>query len=289
MKRRLDLLHRRAAIRGRQQKPMEKTEEKNTTRLDDPAGVMAHAAKYLGGVALIVLGGYSGKDWQALRDRINPDVILGGNGVNQSIPNLDYWVCAENMTISHHMAQKGDKRAIEFMRMFNHPSGAKVRLVNHKSWNYLTDTRNCIKIDRKGFDRSGIPASFSFRAYGDGLLNGWVFERRDAIKVPTSVGTVATQLLHVAGILGVSEIHTIGIDLIQRGSDSHHWYRYPAYQPDKFRTPGMFVEYRGFQTQLIWIETAEFLSTLPPVLERDGIEWVDHSDGLLNDKIFHGV
>lgn len=259
------------------------------TRQDDPAGVMAHGGRYAGGKALIILGGNSARRWREVQEEIQADVILGGNGVNMVVSNLDYWVCAENMTVSNKMALRGDPRAIEFMRMFNYPSGAKTKLVNYISWDLLNDKSNAIKIDRKGWDRGKIPASFSFRNYGDGLLNGWRFDHPSAITVPTSVGTVGVQLIHMAGILGVSEIHTIGFDLVQQGDKSHHWYSYPIYQPDKFRRPGMFVDYLGLHTQLIWIETAEFLKTLLPYFKREGIQWIDHSQGLLSDEIFSGI
>ena len=251
-------------------------------RADNPKHVMQHANRYKGGKALIVLGGYSGAGWRDLVQELKPDVLLGGNGVNQMIDNLDYWMCAENMNFSNGAAARGDPRAVAFMEMFYRNSGAKVKLISHWSWNLLHDKKDCISIMRnQGFGRGVVPENFSLREYGDGLLNGWIFKHEEAISMATRVGTVGAQLLHMAGILGCAEVHTIGLDLLQRDDNSHHWYPYPVYRIDRFRRAGMFVEYKGVQTQLIWIETAQFLKSMQPYFERDGLKWVDHSQGLL--------
>jgi hypothetical protein len=245
----------------------------------DAAGVMKHAGLYAGKKALIILGGTSSRDWEKVRQAVDPDVLLGANGVNALINNLDYWLCAENMTRSYQLAQKGDERSIEFMKMFNR-NNAKFRLYSHWSWGLVPEKDNCICIRREGYEKGQIPKSFSFREYGNGLLNGWVFRNSIAGKL-MRVGTVAAQLLHMAGILGVSEIHTIGLDLMFKDDASHHAYEYPIYQPDLWRKPGMFVEYKGVKTQHVWIDTADFFAGVEPFLARDGILWVDHSHGLL--------
>lgn len=245
----------------------------------DPAGVMQHAGRYSGKKALLVLGGSSSKDWESIREKISPDVLLGANGVNGMIDNLDYWICAENMTRTYQLANNGDKRHQEFMAMFNR-NNSKVRLYSHWSWKIVPEKSNCICIRREGYERGRIPANFNFRDYGAGLLNGWVFRNPKAGKL-MRVGTVAAQLMHLAGILGVSEIHTIGLDLMFKESGSHHAYQYPKYEPDLWRKPGMFVKYKGKKTQEVWIETMEFFKEVEPFLERQGILWVDHSQGLL--------
>ena len=250
-------------------------------RLDDPAGVMAHAAKYLGGIALIVLGGESGSRWREVMEEIKPDVILGGNGVNQAVSDLDYWMCAENMNYTSKRAAVGDGRAIEFMKMFYHESGAKIKLVSHHSWNLLKDTTNCISIRRMGYETGKIPPDFSLRVYGDGFMSGDVFRDTTVLRLPQRVGNVGVHLLHMAGILGCEEVHTIGFDMILKNKNRHHFYKYPIYQPDHFRTPKIFVNYQGMDTQVIWIETAKFLKSMEPYFERAGMDWFDHSGGLL--------
>lgn len=247
-------------------------------RLDDPAGVMEHTGRYSGGVALVILGGYSAKRWQELYASIRPDVIIGANGVNSMVHGLDYWVIAENMTRTARLANEGEADAIRYMEMFNRDAGAKCKMVSHHSWRRLLDTRNCIKIRRHEYLIDG--SDFNFREYGYGFLQGWVLQHTEA-GVPVNVGTVGTQLLHLAGILGVAEVHTIGFDLMFREDNHHHAYDYPLYEADRFRNPEAFVEYKGYKSQWVWIETAQYLKQIEPLFERDGLTWRDHSEGLL--------
>ena len=249
-------------------------------RPDDPEKLMRHAGEYAGGTALIVLGGYSAAGWEALRDEIKPDVILGGNGVNALVHGLDYWACAENMTP---WATKEDPRSISLMQMLYRDTGAKVKLISHRSWHLLKETTNCIRIMRDKNHGNGLGATpdyFSFRYYGGGFLNGWLFKHRDA-GAEVHTGTIGTHLLHLAGILGCAQVHTIGFDLCFKEKQAHHAYPYPIYSPDRYRTEKMFVNYEGLDTQLVWIETASFLKEILPYFERDGLQWRDHSEGLL--------
>ncbi len=247
---------------------------------DQPEKVMEHAGRFKDGKALLILGGFSAQEWESLRDDIKPDVILGANGVNAMVNNLDYWMCAENMARTKQLADTGDQRSAEFWDMFIRDAGAKVKLISHWSWYLLKDTSNSICIRREGYDRHHILPEFNFRTYGKGLLNGWVFKNAIAGR-PLRVGTVAAQLMHFAGILGVREIHTIGLDLIFHKTNNHHAYQYPIYQPDFWRRPGMFINHKGAKTQRVWLETAQFFADVEPYLERDGIIWRDHSNGLL--------
>jgi len=248
-------------------------------RPDDPQGVMQHADKYTGGKALIVLGGYSARDWERVRDEIRPDVILGANGVNSMITDLDYWMCAENMTRAHNLAAKGDERNRQFFEILNR-KGARVRLVSHRSWWLLEDKSDAVCIRRKGYDLHEIPENFSIREYGEGYWSGWLLKQTEA-GVPVRVGTVGLHLLHHAGILGCAEAHTIGFDLMFRKEEGHHWYPYPTYQPDRFRNETMFTRWEDIPTQHYWIETAQYLQAVEWMFERDGMRWVDHSNGLL--------
>jgi hypothetical protein len=95
------------------------------------------------------------------------------------------------------------------------------------------------------------------------------------------VGTVGAQLLHMAGILGCAEVHTVGFDLMFCDNHAHHAYDYPLYKRDKFRTDKYRVEYKGIDTQWTWIETAQWLKEIEWIFERDGLKWFDHSGGLL--------
>lgn len=249
-------------------------------RYDDQLGMKEHEQRYYGGKALVILGGYSAKEWQALRDEIKPDVILIANGVNSIVHGADYWVCAENLTRSHRMAYQGDADSQKIVEMFHREAGAKTRLVSHRSIDRLKDRQNAISIRRQGYELNEIGAWFSFREYGLGLLAGWELQHKEAGAV-VHVGTVGAQLLHLAGILGCDEVHTIGYDLMFRSDEHHHAYDYPNYKVDKFRTDKYRVNYKGVDTQWTWIETAQWLRAIEWVFERDGLKWFDHSVGLL--------
>lgn len=243
-------------------------------RLDAPEKVAEHQGRYSGKVALCVLGGASGAGWKKLRDELIPDVFLGANGANL-IRCLDYWLLSENLTRTARMAEQGDPEAKRVMFMFNAWTEAPVKMISYKSMHLVKDPTGYIPI------RTAIMTpDFSWREYGNGLLVGPVMQR-SGVGAPLHVGTVGLHMLHLAAILGAREIHTIGFDLCFKDGAAHHWYNYPDYHPDRYRTPEAFVEYKGLKTQWAWIEAARYIKTLESGLEAAGITWHDHSDGLL--------
>lgn len=250
-------------------------------RKDDPVGMMEHINRYKDGKALVILGGYSGSRWQEINEEVKPDVLLIANGVNAMIQNADYWLCAENMNFQKKLALTGEQRAIELMKMFYH-KGGKVNLVSYLSWDLVQDKSDCICIQRHGdCERLQEFKKINIREYGLGFMSGWLLRHREAGAL-VHVGTVGIHLLHLAGILGCTEVHTIGYDLMFReGYKGHHWYKHPTYQSDKFRKPEMFIEYKGVKTQWVWVETAECLKEAEQMLAEQGLQWTDHSEGLL--------
>lgn len=253
-------------------------------RPDDYKAMQALEGKYMDGVALVVLGGPSGKNWQQLKEEVKPDVILTANGAAQI--GADYWLLAENMHYQHLEATRmKSERAKGFMDMINAPNDAKTRLISHRTWDLIKDRRNCIRIRRVGWEKLSDP---SLREYGDGFLYGPLFKRPDCVqpKINFHVGTVGTHLLHLAGILGCREVHTIGFDLCFREGD-HHWYKHPKYEPDRFRTAQMFTTFvpdnggPPLDTAHDMIDAAVFLNSIEWLFIRDELEWTDHSDGLL--------
>jgi len=182
-------------------------------------------------------------------------------------------------------SEEARERGFAFARMLNAPNTARWKLVNYRSWGLLDSFEHCISLRRFGRELDEMDG-FSFREYGDGYLWGWMMKNTQALKpsINTHVGTVAAQLLHHAGILGCAEVHTIGLDLMFK-RDRHHWYDHPRYQPDRFATEAMFLrrEYgrRIVDTRWDMLETAQFLRAVEYLFERDGLAWVDHSDGLL--------
>lgn len=256
-------------------------------RKDDPYGMELYKGAHYGEKALIVLGGSSGAGWKDLRDEIEPDVILGANGTCFEIQNLDYHLVVENMHLAAKYAGRGSQRYQKMMEILDTRYKAKVRLISYLSWDLIQDRQNVVKIKRMGElgdDYEEQLQRFSFREYGDGFLAGPIFAQRGALKserIKFRVGTVGTQLLHVAGILGVKEVHTIGMDFCFRDQKRHHWYSYPTYQPDQFRSAAMFTRYKGIDTQWDWVEGALWLNSIEPLFDKAGLKWIDHSHGLL--------
>jgi hypothetical protein len=249
-------------------------------RYDEPEKVMLQAGRFDGGRALIVLGGYSARGWRDIKDEINPDVLIIANGVNSMIHGADYWICAENMTRAHREAAKGSEADKQLVEMYHRDAGARCRLVSHHSIDLLKDHSNCIAIRRQGYELEEMDRWFSLREYGLGLLAGWLLQHKEA-GAPVHVGTVGAQCLHLAGILGCAEVHTIGYDLVFRNNEHHHAYEYPKYKTDRFRSSQYRLQYKGVDTQWAWVETAQWLKAIEWVFERDGLMWVDHSHGLL--------
>ena len=234
-----------------------------------------------GGKALIILGGISSQKWMEVREDINPDILLGANGVNSMIPHLDVWMCIENMRRSSRLARKGDPNAVQFMNMFQR-TGPAIRIVHRKSFALLHDKEKAIPATKApSFDADKIPENFSFRDYGQGYIKGALMKNKETIgDLKLAVGTVGLQLIHHAGILGCSEIHTIGFDLCFKEKD-HHSYPYPAYAPNTYFKPENFIEYHGLKTMTFWLEGAQYLLDMKPQMLKDGIVWIDHSNGLL--------
>lgn len=258
-------------------------------RPDDPDTMQIHHNRFPGGRALVVLGGPSAGNgnWKRLWDELKPDVLLTCNG-GTSIPGADYWMLAENMSRAALHAEYGKVRDQQFMRMFTDPNTASTKLISHRSWHLLDwfgiDASNCISIRRVGWEFT--KDDFSLRRYGEGFFYGPLFSRQEAVSrhVKYHVGTVALHLVHLAGILGCAEVHTIGYDLSfpDGRAGRHHWYSHPHYEPDKFRTEQMFTSFQGrLETQWDWIDAAMFISHLEYQFIRDGLQWVDHSGGLL--------
>jgi len=255
-------------------------------RKDDVEAVHRLQGTYQGGKALLVLGGLSANNWESVRDEIKPDIILGANGTCFKIDNLDFHLVCENLHMAAGKAAQGDERYKRIMEIISPSVKAKVRLISYLNWErtvIVDDRVKAIKIKRMGElgdDYDEQFKRFSFRRYGDGFLSGPLFVHPGALtsqRIKFRVGTVATQLIHLAGILGVKEAHTIGMDFCHYG----HAYDYPDYKPDRFRTNKMFTEYHGLPTMHDWVQGAAWLKSIEPLFERDGLKWIDHSHGLL--------
>jgi hypothetical protein len=266
-------------------------------RLDNPEEVEKHKNRFLGGKALIVLGGPSGIGWKRLRNKLKPDVLITCNG-GVGVRNADYWVLGENMNRKLYYALKGKERYQKFVAIFDVPNTAKIRMINFQNWerspnypdfpsigeHYNLSGPDVIKIRRVGYDE--YSSNLSLREYGEGFLYGPLFKKQKELgcRIAWRVGTVAIHCVHLAGILGCSEVHTIGYDLcFPKGrSFPHHWYSDPDYEKDSFRTENVFTHKYNVDTQWDWIEGAEFVASVEHLFIRDGLKWIDHSGGLLS-------
>lgn len=249
-------------------------------RPDDNNIMEAISGKYSGAKALVILGGLSAVNWLDVKNKIHPDLLIGVNGVNGVIQDLDFWLCAENMLCAHKMAVKQKSaRHISLMEMYQR-TGAKIRLVNWKSHSLIKDKTNLLLIKRNGIDDPSDPSDFSIRKYGNGLMTGDIYKDDSKASVTLRTGTVGLQTLHLAGLLGCAEVHTIGFDLCFKGAE-HHWYVYPSYEIDEVWTEQAFVSYKGLNTIDWWIKTAGYLKRIEPLLQSEGLKWIDHSGGLL--------
>jgi hypothetical protein len=156
---------------------------------------------------------------------------------------------------------------------------ARVRMVNRKNKEILADTKDVVWIRRSHIEYQDL-AEFDFRQYGDGFMNGALMQRPRLIQ-NLRAGTVGLQALHLAAILGVSKVHTIGFDL-HFPEKNHHWYKYPEYVQDGHYWIGdPFTKKYGLRTTWFWYDTMMFLRSVEPYLLMAGVDWKDHSGGLL--------
>lgn len=246
----------------------------------DVAEIVKHEGTRKDEVGLIVLGGPSAAAWKRIKKQYNPTCLIIANGANTMIEDPDFWVLAENMSPQAKLARTHDPRAIDFIKTVNAPMSPKtVRFVNRKSFHLLQNKLNAVSISFAIYEDLN---KFNSRTYGAGFILGPFLRRTDTMKTPVRVGTVALQCLHIAAFLGLKQVHTIGLDLLYTNNKSHHWYKWPAYKPDVYRNDTMFTTFKGVKTQFFWIEAAEYLIKLYPHFLSQGMQWFDHSNGLLS-------
>lgn len=254
--------------------------------------IRQHAAN---SVVLLIGGGISGRRWKRLRRKIKPDYIIGINGVIGVIPDvLDVWVCCDNR------AHK--------MPWFNTPTSA-LRFISAKIVRHAINPRRAIpiiqNIDWFNLDNADIRLiekphgqydieplntgalsirvprnTNTFSVKHSGLTAGLIITKRgNAGKLkPRSVGTTMLQALHVCGILGCAQVHTIGFDLCVRNKT--HWYE----SPSEAWHDSMYLNHYGCATTWLWLETAALWEALRPLWAMQHLDWFDHSDGLLQAR-----
>ena len=232
---------------------------------EQAARVRSLEGMYAGKKALLVLGGASAKNWRQLRGKLQPDVIACVNGAITEVDSPDVWLAAEHNAGDASWWLEGNKAKYKFIHFgrFTCPAGKE----------FPADAYGIDRIDADSFD-------VNLRKYEKGLLMGGIYEfgtRGDGKSERDYVGTVGSCALHLLGILGVDEIHTIGFDLCFK-DDMHHWYKEFQYVEAPHRP---FKSWNGVNTTNVWYWTAYWFKRYYPNFAEAGITWIDHSDGLL--------
>ncbi len=265
--------------------------------------------KHDGQSALIVGGGPSGRAWELIARKVKPDIVIGVNGTIAVIGDrLDYWLCIE----AH----------ADRMPWFTAPTRG-IRCVMKRLFDKVPRPENAVMVNRDvscfsfkhPFRIAEIPYSDGLKYYwanedwaresfdirkpimdkdgGISLFQGSCFTHRGQIGQKTrvrDVGTTMTNAIHFAGILGCSDVYTVGLDLYFPDGEPNHWY--PERDYDEFADitdilgyatwdKSMYVRQYGLRTTWWWIEAANLLTEIKPWMAEQGLYWHDCSDGLL--------
>lgn len=252
-----------------------------------PPKTIQKIPKNSGSKCLIVGGGPSGKSWRDLYNSIQADYIIGVNGVS-SIVHPNYALVVENH--AHTMAWWTKLEADEYvvsvnnLRFLDKPYENKWmcrRKINpgldmiHDGYLYKWKASyawDCRKPDNEYDLLCGC--YWTDRGQPDGIVR-----RRD-------IGTILSQAMHFASILGATEIHTIGFDLAFTNT-STHWYPERNYDKnagvsEKTWHPNMYTNFEGLETTHWMLESACFMHLISPLLPT----WYEYSKGLMS-KVAH--
>lgn len=226
---------------------------------------------------LLVLGGPSGRGWRDLQKHLQPDLLIGVNGTIAAMPGvLDYWLCMESWDRAHEPVWFQDTRA-------------GVRIVTWKRYNMLQDKTNAYAARRGGpwFLTVKTGPMWNPRVYEGGLYHGDLMRRPELhVQEPVPIGTVCIQALHLACILGLSEIHTIGQDMCFKPGAEDHWYpEVPVSHDNIWWDERMFTKQFGLDTTYFWLDSAQLLLRAKARFLQCGMKWTDHSDGLLQAMV----
>ena len=258
--------------------------------------------RHSGAVALLIGGGPSGRHWETVHNLIRPDIIIGVNGVVTVLgARLDYHVVMEKHAyLVPWFKDERAKHRLIFRWMFARKQARYTDSV------YLVD--RLLGPPTYGIHIGEIPGTSGLEygflhnhdEYTDvrnpiqdvGLMCGLVCTAKgqpDGVRRWRDCGTSMFQALHVAGILGCTEVHTIGLDLFFPAGDTH-WYPDRNYDSksdisDLTGTANwhtsMYVNKYGVNTTWWWLESAAVWELMKPIWDKQDLKWVDHSGGLL--------
>lgn len=225
---------------------------------------------------LIIGTGSSTAELIKYKDQIKSkfDVIIGLNFATKNFEDvLDYHVILESnpVAIYSEMNKSGAKYRRDLPRILN--------------WKCIhrfpKDLTTIYKAIRSNFDFNVDITKYKHNG-SEGLLYGPI----DTTGL--SAGTVMSNAIHFACIMGCNKIYMVGADLLFRDENDHYYADNQFYRKSKTkihkRSPIVKVIHKGksYLTTELFRESAKFIDKIiKEQCEPNGIEMYDFSDGLL--------
>lgn len=227
---------------------------------------------------LIIGSGTSTKAFVSFKDKIRGkfDVIIGIN-----LTTLEF----EDQMDYHLIVEKNPQKMYEPMQNGTHKyRRALPRILNWKAIPYFPKDIIIYKTTRHKFD--GKP---NIRNYSHGGYEGLLMGPPDSKGL--SAGTASMQALHLASIMGASEIYLVGTDLVFKGEFDHFYpdnlYRKSTTKKAN-RSPIIKVMHEGkeHETTEFFQNSARFFDTVISTwCKQEGIKVFDFSNGLITRAI----
>lgn len=160
------------------------------------------------------------------------------------------------------------------------------RILNWKSAHRFPQDLNIVQTPRCNF--GGKPDIRKFRHNGyEGLLSGTI------TRAGLAAGAILAQAIHLTGILGCSEVYTIGADFLF-DEEKDHYYEDKLYRENNLKTKPrnksliVQIEHKGkkYWTLEYFLDSAEYINNdLVDICKAGGLQVHDFSGGLLRDDI----
>jgi len=217
--------------------------------------------RHTGKPCLIIAGGPSGNEWHGMPNMLRVGINATIGKMND---HLDYWLAMD----------KGSAKCPWWYLVGTRPA-PRACFVWWRMYRALPpEAKNCYQWIARGFKEGVDPRE------ADALWGGYPMVHTPG-KHPSSTGGSLMRAMHLMAIAGCSEIHTIGVDLCYHDLDKLHWYDNSIAGPQPLWNK-MRCKYLGLTTNWFFVDTAHFLLDFwEPALQKIGVRWIDHSQGLL--------
>ena len=228
--------------------------------------------------ALIIGTGPSTEELVKYKDKLKDkfDIIIGLNFATNDFEDiLDY----------HVILEKNPARAYTEMKQFPDKfSKAIPRILNWKTLHRFPKDLNIYKATRANFKLK--PDITKYKHNGEeGLLIGPAGGKRGL-----SSGTVVSNAIHFACIMGIKDIYLAGADLVFKGQFDHYYPDNNFYRKSKTkianRSPIVKVQHKGkeHETTELFRDSARFVNEIVKTqCTPRGINVYDFSDGLISE------